>query len=989
MAIRNILLRIAGDGDDARRTLRRFAGEVKAVDGIEAKAKIKADADQAKQEMREFKVAFEDIDGDEARARIDLQSRGVERQIERIRQRLANLDKQESNPNVDIRIANELAKLERLEAKLRALAAKRYEVDVDVDQEGLTAMGVLSRLFRRQTVDIDQNRGRLYIWGRTLGAVVAAVPRVMSAMFGMTRAFSTISGALGNATSGMSMVGQGAAVLTSLVGILIATFMILSGVLGPIIAGLGALVLSLGAAAAGLGALAIGAVAALGPIAALGFGLFQAFQEGGAAVERIKQALSGLGDAFTSAVKPGVDAIMGSLAPAIRLITPMVESLKPAFTALGQAGGQAVGILSQGISRMGPGLSKLIEGTSRLVGPLTQGLVALGEVFLNIANAAMPHLVSGAQSFAGWLEKIAASTRNLDLSTVVDHLSMWWDIAKGLFNTFTGIFTAAEPLIRNFVQWLATGAENLAKWADSAKGQADIKAFFEDTLPAAKALVELIGTLVVEFLKFAETAAPAVERLFKTVQWLVNAISDVFQFLNRGPGPFFDSVMGQLLGLGGASESTGRRFRASMDGMGRAAVGFANGAAAAMTRGIPRFRDSGFRLTQALNSGLKQSLPAVGRTGIQLAQAAERGLRGAQSKFGKAGREAVMAMARAMRGAGNAVMGAMRQITNGIDRAANPVKEKLSKAGREAVMAMARAMKAAGRAVISATKSIVNGSERAANASRGQHQNAGRNLGNAVGSGLKSAAGAVSAAARALGARSAQTAGSAKGQFVSAGRSLGDGLAEGLEASIQRVGAAAQRLAQTAANAMRAAAQIRSPSKVFRYFGEMMGEGLIEGLRNATPKVIRQFQRIMEEIKKLEARENLGRRGKLEIKGLKLDAKDLALGERRRQLGVRQKSIKDLNRYLDALSSSVLSRFGEHVSRGLRFELDERLRGSMINVSPAVAAGITMPTRSGWDLARDVGETHVTVQTQGTGQPDPQLFASQLERIMRGRGRRR
>ena len=84
----------------------------------------------------------------------------------------------------------------------------------------------------------------------------------------------------------------------------------------------------------------------------------------------------------------------------------------------------------------------------------------------------------------------------------------------------------------------------------------------------------------------------------------------------------------------------------------------------------------------------------------------------------------------------------------------------------------------------------------------------------------------------------------AVGQFRQAGVNMGAALAEGLESQVGRVQAAANRLAQAAAAATRAAAGIRSPSRVFIALGEFMGEGLAVGLRHGSSEAIREADRM-------------------------------------------------------------------------------------------------------------------------------------------------
>ena len=70
----------------------------------------------------------------------------------------------------------------------------------------------------------------------------------------------------------------------------------------------------------------------------------------------------------------------------------------------------------------------------------------------------------------------------------------------------------------------------------------------------------------------------------------------------------------------------------------------------------------------------------------------------------------------------------------------------------------------------------------------------------------------------------------AVGQFREAGSNMGAALAEGLRSRQGEVEAAAAALANAAAAAVRAAAVIRSPSKVFDHLGQMVGKGFAGGM---------------------------------------------------------------------------------------------------------------------------------------------------------------
>ena len=75
------------------------------------------------------------------------------------------------------------------------------------------------------------------------------------------------------------------------------------------------------------------------------------------------------------------------------------------------------------------------------------------------------------------------------------------------------------------------------------------------------------------------------------------------------------------------------------------------------------------------------------------------------------------------------------------------------------------------------------------------------------------------------------------GSFYSAGAYITQGLANGMNSMLGRVRSAATQIADEAARAARAAAQVKSPSRVFMKIGGYMGEGMIIGLETYQSKV--------------------------------------------------------------------------------------------------------------------------------------------------------
>jgi hypothetical protein len=86
------------------------------------------------------------------------------------------------------------------------------------------------------------------------------------------------------------------------------------------------------------------------------------------------------------------------------------------------------------------------------------------------------------------------------------------------------------------------------------------------------------------------------------------------------------------------------------------------------------------------------------------------------------------------------------------------------------------------------------------------------------------------------------------GQFRQAGVNMAQALADGLNSRAGAVEGAARRLATAAAAATRAAAGIRSPSKVFTEIGNQLGEGLALGMDRSASVVARSADRMISSV---------------------------------------------------------------------------------------------------------------------------------------------
>lgn len=98
--------------------------------------------------------------------------------------------------------------------------------------------------------------------------------------------------------------------------------------------------------------------------------------------------------------------------------------------------------------------------------------------------------------------------------------------------------------------------------------------------------------------------------------------------------------------------------------------------------------------------------------------------------------------------------------------------------------------------------------------------------------GVRSGASAFSSALASVISSAVSTIRGFYSSFYSAGSYISSGLAAGMNSQLSRIRSAASQMAQAAAAATRAAAQVKSPSRVFMEIGDYMGQGLAIGMEN-------------------------------------------------------------------------------------------------------------------------------------------------------------
>ncbi|MEA2551806.1 MAG: hypothetical protein QOE25_1575 [Actinomycetota bacterium] len=334
---RKVLLRVTGDGDGAKRTLREIAAELLKLGAKEAIAKVSVDTGAAKAKLAELKG---DLKGLSADARVDLKIAGAETQLADLQARLERLSAVESSPKVDVRIGQTIAQVDRVEARLASLNAEKASPKIEIDggAEALAKVAEIEAALkiasgRKNTIrvqaKIETSLGEVTrlrreiehtlaggVGARPLGGLISDAGKAGRALEKLGEEGVTVGGriAAGLVDAGSSagkfasQIGGsiGSAVISGLTGIA-AALVIVTGLLaiaGPfvlaLVGALFALVAVLASAAAGIGVVAIALAAAFGPVGALI--AYVAFQ-----ITKVTEAQQKQKQA-TAALKTAVDA---------------------------------------------------------------------------------------------------------------------------------------------------------------------------------------------------------------------------------------------------------------------------------------------------------------------------------------------------------------------------------------------------------------------------------------------------------------------------------------------------------------------------------------------------------------------------------------------------------------------------------------------------------------------------------------------------------
>lgn len=404
--------------------------------------------------------------------------------------------------------------------RLRLRDAKRFQADASRSAEALEEID-------DATVTIGKRRGVLSRFAGSMGMV--------------SRSARGASGSLGGTESAMAGVAKGAVVAR------LAILALKVGSIGLAVVMAAPLLVSLAAAAGGMAALGVAAGGVLVAGLALGAGAAAKFREqadvAGTSAHQLKGAFAGMGQAANKAISPGAAAAMRGLARGTEALTPMVASLRGAFRSMGRDAGSALHSMGKDLVELGPELREMIRGSGGAFKAWAPAVAPLLGILLDIANAAMPHLValghSVTNTLRGWRGAMQGANLGGIIGTLVAHFKTWLSIGGNLIGMLAGIGRALAPMGAGMAGGLERATGAASAFLNSAKGIATVRGIFAVIAKVVGVVAKVFGFVA----KHAITAG----------KMLVEAFAPAMPFFENILLPLLKGIaQGILVGLVGA-----------------------------------------------------------------------------------------------------------------------------------------------------------------------------------------------------------------------------------------------------------------------------------------------------------------------------------------------------------------------------------------------------------------------------------------------------
>jgi hypothetical protein len=873
-SVARLLLQIEGENlaDD---DLARLQGQLAAFGGTKAEATAEVEA-KGEGDLAALAAQLELFDDTDAEATARINTRGLDRDERRLKAaQLALFEWAQGLKSVGADVGDDTV---------------HKEVVVDVHKEQLTLLNEQLRLFDGEHVEATADVNTL------LGSVKLANLHRKLREFGAIRAKAEADvdpdgraqGALGRLFTGFKTLALGEDAAHDTTNRLRGSFGVFSGLtfqttvavyalvaaLGvALVSALAAVAASAAAAIAALGAIAVAAGGAGGALAAMiGFAIFRfkdLSKKGGQVAQELSRAFKQTGAELARELSPAARPIFRALTAELRNIRPFIQGLREPFMALGGSIAAAIKIGADEVKQLIPNFRALLFSAAPIAPLLAQGFGAFAGILLNIANVAMPYLISGLTQVVGWLRQFQQFTATQefadDVEVLVGHLKSWLNLGWQISRVFLEFFKAAAPLGKDLVDSMAEGVKHWADWI--AAHPDEVRSFLSEMIGVTRELWNTFKQLVNVVVQFSRAVGPALMVALPIITILLGMFAQLLSWINSLPGPLRLVASMFLLFLGpigfirvlisilrllaltllgpviGAIARVGVAFAAMAAGLIARAIGI--GAAIGTSLGAGLLSRIGF-----LGAALRAALPAMlvgarafGIVGAAITSAIANGIfiSGASSIGGALGRVwEVISLGGPLtvplllfRAFGKSLTA---EIGKGLAAGAGAIKNSFSnnisniigQSWTEANQVTAKGVADIAAQIESGAKRFAGGIQRGMSGAVKQAEAGAQQIADGILKGLSNSARDVQQGATRIAAAAARGLASGRAKALAAGQQTGQGYGAGIGGAGPAVAAAAQRLAGGAGQQLHAGAASAHAAGVS--LGTMFANGITSTL---------------------------------------------------------------------------------------------------------------------------------------------------------------
>lgn len=233
--------------------------------------------------------------------------------------------------------------------------------------------------------------------------------------------------------------------------------------------------------------------------------------------------------------QPATDAIFMGLTKVLSMAPALFAPLQRSFLVLGQSIAGAMTHVMKSLIQpdMIAKFNLIILGAARLAAILGgPAFAAFLRIMTNLAVAAMPYLIAGANRFAAAMQRWSTGIFSVQgfqriLAALMPMLGSMARLFGAIGAVGLAFFRAVSPIATIFTNQLAMMVQKLADFLNTKEGQELVKKFFTDMSKFAAAVLPFIFQLVIFFGQLFQAAAPALTVIFNTLTFILGIVNKV------------------------------------------------------------------------------------------------------------------------------------------------------------------------------------------------------------------------------------------------------------------------------------------------------------------------------------------------------------------------------------------------------------------------------------------------------------------------------